>query len=488
MNCIKKYFLFCFISGGLFAQQTSVDERIKQVESGLSSWAKIEGSTDWTIEERMRYYGVNALSVAVINNYKIDWAKAYGWADTAEHRKATTETMFQAGSISKSLNAMGVLKLYQEKKIDIYTDINTYLMSWKFPYDEKSKGKKITLAQLLSHTAGLNLEKGFPGYKQGKKIPTLLQVLDGKKPANTKAIRSEFEPGLKYQYSGGGTEISQLIVMDISKQFYDMYMYTTIFKPLDMSNSFFTQPPLGFRQEFLATAYDGEKDNSKYNIYPEQAAAGLWTTPTDLCKYIIETQLALEGKSEKVLNAATTRLRLSSYMDAIAPDVDAAFGAVLVKKGNEKYFCHAGGTAGFNALFYGSLKNGNGVVVMCNSNNNGFKSEVINSVAQVYGWQNFNQPDTMKVKQVAAGILEKYMGTYKLQGNKVLIKKATNGLSLQKDALPRQMYFTSDSTFFCYEDYKTEYTFIKDNKGKVSGCSKKTNFPKVELVVAKKVK
>jgi len=156
MNCIKNICLVLFVSTTLYAQQQPVDEKIKQVESNLVSWAKVEGSPNWTIEERMKYYGINALSVAVVHNYKIDWTKAYGWADTAEHRRATTETMFQAGSISKSLNAMGVLKLYQEKKVDLNSDVNNYLTSWKFPYDEKAKGKKITLAQLLSHTAGLN--------------------------------------------------------------------------------------------------------------------------------------------------------------------------------------------------------------------------------------------------------------------------------------------------------------------------------------------
>jgi CubicO group peptidase (beta-lactamase class C family) len=488
MNCIKNICLVLFVSTTLYAQQQPVDEKIKQVESNLVSWAKVEGSPNWTIEERMKYYGINALSVAVVHNYKIDWTKAYGWADTAEHRRATTETMFQAGSISKSLNAMGVLKLYQEKKVDLNSDVNNYLTSWKFPYDEKAKGKKITLAQLLSHTAGLNLEEGFGGYLQGKPIPTMVQILDGKKPANSRAIRSEFEPGLKYQYSGGGTLISQLVVMDVSKHPYDTYMYLNVFEPLGMSNSFFTQPPQRFKHEQLATAYYDKGHKTKFRIYPEQAAAGLWTTPTDLCKYIIETQLAAEGKSAKVLSAETTRLRLTPYIDSIAPTIAEGFGVSIVKKGDEKYFLHGGGLAGSSSMFWGSLKNGNGVVVMCNSDNRGIITEVVNSVAHVYDWKNFNQPDIMKLQTVAATILQKYIGTYKLQGNKVEIKKTAAGLSLQLNAMPQQMYFINDSTFFTYEDYKTEYTFIKDSNGKVTGCEKKSHFPKLEVVVAKKVK
>jgi len=133
--------------------------------------------------------------------------RSYGWADSAQHRSVTTETRFQAGSISKSLNGVGVLRLVEDKKIDLYMDINQYLISWKFPYDPVARGKKINTANLLSHTAGLTIH-GFPGYEAGTIIPSLTQVLGGQKPANTQAVRSIFEPGLKFKYSGGGTTIS----------------------------------------------------------------------------------------------------------------------------------------------------------------------------------------------------------------------------------------------------------------------------------------
>jgi CubicO group peptidase (beta-lactamase class C family) len=405
--------------------------RIKQVETHLSGWAKIEGSADWTLEERMHYYGINGLSIAVVDNYKIDWAKAYGWADTAGHRRANIETVFQAGSISKSLNAMGVLKLFQEKKVDLDTDINTYLQSWKFPYDAASKGKKITLFQLLTHTAGLNLEEGFSGYDQGHSIPTLVQILDGKRPCNSRAIRSEFEPGLKYQYSGGGTLISQLIAMDVSKQPYDKFMNENVLEPLGMKNSFYTQPPPAEKQKMLATAYFGGKDKGYYRIYPEQAAAGLWTTPTDLCKYIIETQLALEGKSGKVLTPETTRFRLKPVIDSIAPGVSEAIGFSIVKKGDENYFIHAGGLAGSSALFFGSLKNGKGVAVICNSDSRAILTELINSVAQVYGWKNFNQPEMKRVVAVSAKNRDDYKRVYKERDEKISIGKAGDGLAMK---------------------------------------------------------
>ena len=165
----------------------------------------------------MKKYNINGVSIAVIHNYQIEWARGYGFADVSENRPVTEKTLFQAASISKSLNSVGVLKLVQEKKLDLNSDINKYLVTWKFPYDEKSNNKIITLTNLLSHTGGLTIH-GFPGYAKGEVLPTLPQILDGQKPANTEAVRSSTEPGKRVIYSGGGITISQMIVMDVTNK------------------------------------------------------------------------------------------------------------------------------------------------------------------------------------------------------------------------------------------------------------------------------
>ena len=132
---------------------------------------------------------------------KSNRAKGYGWADVDEKREVTPQTLFQAASISKSISAIGILKLVEDKKLDIDTDINQYLRSWKFPYDSATKNKKITVRNLLNHSAGLNVS-GFPGYFITDSIPTILQILDGKAPSKTTAVTSQLEPGLKYQIFG----------------------------------------------------------------------------------------------------------------------------------------------------------------------------------------------------------------------------------------------------------------------------------------------
>ncbi|MDP9230674.1 MAG: beta-lactamase family protein, partial [Bacteroidota bacterium] len=358
---------------------------------------------------------------------------------------------------------VGVLKLAQDKKIGLYTDINDYLHTWKFPYDSLSKGKKITIANLLSHTAGLTVH-GFPGYARDDTIPSLTEVLNGDHPANTKPVRSQFEPGLRFQYSGGGTTISQLIVMDVTHQPYDVYMWNNVLKPLGMSMSSYTQPPAADKEKFLATGYhaDGKEVETKFHVYPEQAAAGLWTNPTDLSKYIIETQISLQGRSDKVLSQQMTKLRLTPYIDS-----NAAFGVFIEKKGGENYFGHNGSDEGFLSAYTGSVENGNGVVVMVNSDNGRILNEVINSVAKVYGWKDYYKPVVKKIVPVADSLLDAYAGDYFLDGDTLSISRKGNEVSLIVNRSQTfNLYFSSPEDFFTNE-IPLEFRFEKDAAGKV---------------------
>jgi CubicO group peptidase (beta-lactamase class C family) len=429
-----------------------IEARIQQVEQNLGAKYRIKGQPAYTLKERMAHFHINGLSIAVISNYHIDWAKGYGWADSAEQRPVTVQTLFQAASISKSLNAVGVLLLAQEGKLDPYADINNYLTSWKFPYDSLSKGKKITVANLLSHTAGLTVH-GFPGYETGDTLPTLEQVLDGKRPANTGAVRSMYEPGLKSEYSGGGTTITQVIVQDISHVPYDRYMKGKVLDPLGMTSSFYTQPAPPAKASLLATAYqvNGKEVKGKYHVYPEEAPAGLWTNPTDLAKYIIETQLAYEGKSSKVLNQQYTKLRVTPYIDK-----SAAFGVFIDKVGEDVYFQHGGANEGFRSQYYGSLQGGNGVVVMVNSDNGAILPEVVNSVATVYGWKDYYKPEYRTFLDMTPAQLQAFEGNYKYRGPRDLRLQFTAGpgrlIGKQLwDGQESVFYPESDSTFFSLE-------------------------------------
>ncbi len=447
------------------AYSKEVQAKINQFENNLGLWAQIEGQ-QFTLAQRMKSNHINGVSIALIKDYKIEWAKGYGWADSASGRPVTINTLFQAGSISKSLNGVGILKLVQEAKLNLDTDINVYLKSWKFQYDSLSKGKKITIANLLSHTAGLTVH-GFDGYEKGDTIPTLIQILNGEKPANSKAVRSMYAPSLRYQYSGGGTTLSQLILQDVTGQPYDTYMRNNVLRPMGMTNSFYTQPPLAAKENQLATGYynDGKPVKGRYHIYPEQAAAGLWTTPTELAKYIIETQLALQGKSNKVLSSETTKLRLTPHIDK-----SAALGVFIVQKGSEKYFNHDGSDEGFVAAYFGSMENGNGAVVMANTDNGSLLYEVINSLASVYNWKDFYTPKLKKLISVDQEILKSYIGNYKLYRNTFNVAMEKDGLVLKLDSKTKyKLYFTSNTDFFMLEMAGSEVKFTKDKTGKIIG-------------------
>jgi CubicO group peptidase (beta-lactamase class C family) len=367
--------IILFVSLSSFAQE--VNDKIKLLETDLNYWDKSKNKK-WSLKERMAFYNVNAVSIAVIKDYKIEWIKAYGYADVSEKNLATTETLFQAASISKSFNSLGVLKLVEEGKLGLDDDINNYLKDWKFPYDSISKGKKITISNLLSHTAGLSVG-GFGGYEKGSDLPTTIETLDGLKPSNSVAVRSLFEPGLKFQYSGGGTTISQLILENATGKKYEVYMMKNVLIPLGMTSSSFNQPPTKEREYLLATGYNIDKEvKGKYHIYPEKAAAGLWTNPTDLSKYIIDTQLSLLGKSNKILSKEMSAKRLENNLGVFLNDF----------KGT-KYFGHSGGNEGFVCHYVGSLEDGNGMVVMTNGRSSMLLNEIVSSIASLNNWKNY---------------------------------------------------------------------------------------------------
>lgn len=470
INLILSLFFLAF-SFSSNAQQNptytaDIEAQIKKVEQNLGGWVQIQDSANtWTLEQRMAFYKIKGLSIAVVQNYKVVWARGYGWADEGAKKAVTPQTLFQAASISKSLNAVGVLKLVQDKKINLHADINDYLRTWKFPYDSVSKGKKITAAHLLSHTAGLTVH-GFPGYANNDTFPSLPEILNGKAPANTAAVRSQFEPGIRFQYSGGGTTILQMMIMDITKQPYHKFMWQQVLKPMGMMMSSYAKPPATEKKTFLATGYraDGKEVETKYHLYPEQAAAGLWTNPTDLCKYVIETQLALKGKSAKVLNTEMTKMRLTPYIDS-----SVALGVFIETKGGEKYFGHNGQNEGFLSTSTGSFTNGNGVVVMVNGDHGRLLNEVVNSVATVYGWKDYYTPKIKKIVPVADSLLDAYTGNYILDRDSIKINRKGNKMILTVNNSENfEMFFSAAQEFFTKE-IPLEFTFEKEPSGIIKG-------------------
>jgi CubicO group peptidase (beta-lactamase class C family) len=334
-----------------------------------------------SLQKLMELYKIPAFSIAVIDNYQIAWAKAYGVTDAGSNKPVTTRTLFQAGSISKPVAATGALYLVEKGQLSLDEDVNQELKTWKVPEDEFTKTQKVTLRRLMSHTAGLTVH-GFPGYDLDAPRPTLMQILNGEKPANTSPIRVDAVPGTLERYSGGGVTIEQQLVIDVTGTQFPEFMHDTVVEKIGMTDSSYAQPlPADWAARTAAGTYaDGKPVHGRWHIYPEMAAAGLWTTPTDLAKFAIEIALSKQGKANHVLSEKMTNEMLTSVMD------EAGLGFFL-DKNNPGQFGHDGADEGFQALLTMNANTGKGVAIMVNSDRGIFAGQLVMlSIAKEYGW------------------------------------------------------------------------------------------------------
>lgn len=334
-----------------------------------------------TPQELMKLYKVPGLSIAVIDNYKIIWAKAYGVTDAGSNTPVTTTTLFQAGSISKPVAATAALYLVQQGKLSLDEDVNQKLKTWKVPENQFTTTQKVTLRRLMSHTAGLTIH-GFPGYDVDAPIPTLVQIFNGEKPANTAPIRVDIIPGTQERYSGGGVTIEQQLIIDTTGKPFPDFMHETVLQKIGMTDSSYSQPlPSDWAARTAAGTYpDGKTVHGRWHIYPEMAAAGLWTTPTDLAKFAIEIALSKQGKANHVLSQQMTNEMLTPVMDG------AALGFFLDQP-NPGLFGHSGADEGFQALLTMNASTGKGLVIMANSDLGLLAGQlVLRKVADEYSW------------------------------------------------------------------------------------------------------
>jgi CubicO group peptidase (beta-lactamase class C family) len=349
-----------------------------------------QGFDGLTLAQLMERFHVPGVSIAVIKDFEIHWAKGYGIADVTAGTPVTTDTIFQAASISKPTSAMGVLRLVQDGRLSLDTDVNTFLKSWKLPASEYTREKPVTLRALLSHTSGLGDGFGFPGYHPKDPLPSLVQILNGEKPSNTGKVLMERPPFTAFKYSGGGVTLVQLAVTDTTARPFPELMKSLVLDPIGMKNSGFDQPLSAERDRLAARAHNGRGAamDAKWHVYPELEAAGLWTTPSDLALLAIELQKALDGKSDRVISAVTAR-------EMVTPvgvgDYGVGFG--LRKMGEGWYFGHGGSNWGFQCDLLAHVRKGYGVAIMTNADSGGaVVAEIRNRVAAAYNWDSLDKP------------------------------------------------------------------------------------------------
>ena len=351
------------------------------VSVAAASFARADGVDD-LIVKRMRERNITGLSLAIIDDGKIVKAQGYGFIDKSNQVPVTPETLFQAGSISKPVAAIGALRLVEQGKLSLDAGVNDSLRTWKVPENEFTKEKKVTLRGILSHSAGLTIH-GFRGYAVDDDRPTLVQILNGAKPANSSPIRVNIVPGSQMRYSGGGYVVMQQLVMDVTGEPFAKFMQDTVLKPLGMTDSSYEQPlPPDWAARTASGYYiSGRPVEGRWHVYPEQAPAGLWTTAADLARFAIGIQQGLAGTSNPVISQSTIRQMLTNQKD------NAGLGLFLQGQGKKLVFMHNGRNEGFDADMVAMASTGKGAVVMINANDDsGVSKEIIEAIIKEYQW------------------------------------------------------------------------------------------------------
>ena len=418
------------------------------VEQGLLPVFTLKGQPlpAMHLTQRMQDYNIPGVSIAVVNNNSLAWAQAYGVADAVSKQPVTAEMRFQAASISKLLTAVIVMTFVQDSKIGLDEDIDLRMKSWHFPANTLTAAQPVTLRRLLSHSAGVNVPN-FPGYALDEPLPTLRQVLNGEPPANTPPIEVLTTPGSAWQYSDGGYAVAQQLLEELSGQPFAQLMQERLFDMTGMTRSTFLQPLPDDLAAAAASGHrvDGLPVEKRWYAYPEAAAEGLWTTPSDLALLMIELRQAAQGTSNKLLTEAMAK---SLFVKQIG---NSAFVGPIKGEGNAAWFSAGGSTAGFRCLLVMFPETGQGAVVMTNSENGHFLAmEVMRGIAQTYNWPDFRAQEKAALA-LTPEALQKYIGNYVFEtpaGMRLTVVAGEKGISVDVMGQRFEMFPESDVDFF----------------------------------------
>jgi CubicO group peptidase (beta-lactamase class C family) len=427
-----------------------------------------DAHVEQSLIQAMNEYNVPGVSIAIIHQHSVIWSRAYGVLQAGQTAPTNTDTLFQACSISKAVTAVAILRLVQDGSLDLDTDVNRYLRTWKIPPNDTWQ-PTVTLRQLLSHTAGINVP-WFYGYHRDQDIPSLLQILAGEKPANTPGIRVTVLPGTRFRYSGGGYCVLQQLLCDVRQQAFPELMCDLVLDPVGMTQSTYEQPLLG---KYGNNASSGHRASGKplaggWHTMPEMAAAGLWTTATDLARFSIDLQLALAGQADQLLSPETVRILLSPQVQHELAGF-MGLGVWLNGSGVNSRFGHPGDNEGFASRWEVLHEGGMGAVILTNSDNGGeLITDVLHTIEEAYGWPEIeNLPDP--VPRINASMMN-CVGTYLFRsGITGTITQMHDTLYLQILHQPAVPLTSMSDTVYILQPLEGEVIFLTDKEGIVRG-------------------
>ncbi len=433
-------------------------EELRVIENSLQPTVRFESDPSWNIEQRMDFYGVPGVSIAVIKDYKIHLIKHYGVSDKETNESVNDNTLFQAGSISKPVAAYGALKLVEDGKLSLDKPVNSYLDGWKIPENELTKQRPVALKHLLNHSAGLTVH-GYWGYSEGLPVPTVLQVLNGEKPANSAAVVVDLMPETEMRYSGGGYTVMQKLVSDVTNLEFPKALDRLVVSPIGMTRSTYEQPLPKEKLKFAAAGYLPNKAPvpGKRHVYPEMAAAGLWTTAEDLAKFAVDVQLGIKSNKSNVLSQKMVKKMLTPWVSQ-----NVGLGFFIDTKERGVYFGHGGWDEGFSADLVAHKTDGYGVAIMTNSNHPAFIEELKNSIAKTYQWKEFLGP-TYKSLPISDEEVKRISGRYFYNPDMLFTISKSNDKVLMKylDGTTMQVHRVGENLYI-RKEYDRKFSFVNN--------------------------
>jgi CubicO group peptidase (beta-lactamase class C family) len=445
-----------------------VEATIRKIELNLPAptilWRDPPKRT--TLQDRMAHYRVPGISIAVISEDRVEWTRGYGLREAGQPGLVTADTLFQVGSMSKAISAVGALRLVDEGVLDLDEDINRRLVSWTIPANG-TWVPRVTLRHLLSHAGGVSVQL-FPGYATDDAIPTLGQILDGAEPANSAPIRVHLIPGTHYRYSSGGYTVLQQLLIDVTGRSFPALMRELVLDPLGMANSTFEQPLPESRWTTAAVGHrkGAQPVGGKWFIYPEMAQGGLWTTASDLARFLLEVQRAGQGRPNALLSA---HVASDMFTPPYAPDV--GLGIFLDGVGASRRFSHQGGNEGFSSRIVAYLSRALGAVVLTNFHYPLLVDDVMQAISLEYGWPGYLPRRPSRIDEFPA-TNEHYVGDYTVaSGGVIRIKTRGAALLLEVEGqAPIELVPTSESTFAA-EVVNCEVVFSRAPDGHVAALA-----------------
>ncbi len=448
------------------ASKTLTKKRIKTAETGLLKSIVFEGEKPKRMKlfERMAYYKVPGVSISVIDNFQIEWAKGYGVTKLDGQDPVTIFSIFQAAAISQAVTTAGGMTLVSRGDIGLDVNINDYLKSWTLPENQLTQKDKVTLRRLLSRNSGL-VPLEYEGVESIENNPSLLQILNGEKTDNPPVYVAN-TPGTELEYSEAGFAIIEKLIEDVSGQLFAEYMARVILAPLQMEQSSFADilPEQMFIDAVFGHNREGFPFERKGYIYPVTAANGLWTTPSNLAVFAIELMSTALGHTQSVFDPELARDMLSVHIG------NQGLGFFIADEGDNLHFYIRGKNKGFSCFLVGYPVKGQGVVIMANSENGEYLiDEILRAVSEAYNWPHY-LPEIKKYFKLDPSIYQLYEGLYEVNPDyQLTVVHEDYYLIIQPTGQKATRFFVENPTTFFSTDPYIRIRFVRDAGGKITG-------------------